>query len=133
WTNGPAQLGFGDGDEAHVINGGPSTNRYITTYFRRAFTVADASIYTNLFVRLLRDDGGVVYLNGTEVFRSNMPTNVITYTNLASLAIPAGDETTNFYHTNINVALLVTGTNLMAVEIHQINNTSSDLSFDLAL
>src|SRR5580765_637422 len=32
WTNGPAQLGFGDGDEAHVINGGPSTNRYITTY-----------------------------------------------------------------------------------------------------
>ena len=34
WASGPAQLGYGDGDEATVINGGPATNRLITTYFR---------------------------------------------------------------------------------------------------
>src|SRR6185295_3827599 len=84
WTNGPAQLGFGDSDERTTINGGPSTNRFLTIYFWRPFVLTDASLYTNLIVRLLRDDGGVVYLNGTEVFRSNMTNSgPITYTNLA--------------------------------------------------
>src|SRR5215212_9784075 len=51
WTNsGPAQLGFGDGDEATII----ASNRQATTYFRRNFDVPDASIYSNLLVRLLR-------------------------------------------------------------------------------
>ena len=43
---------------------------------------------------MLRDDGVVVYLNGTEVFRSNLPTGTIAYTTLASTAIGGGDETT---------------------------------------
>src|SRR5580765_2680479 len=34
WASGPTQLGFGDGDEAQIINGGPSGSRYPTTYFR---------------------------------------------------------------------------------------------------
>ncbi len=133
WTNGPAQLGFGDGDEARVINGGPSTARFITIYFRRAFLIEDASIFTNLFVRLLRDDGGVVYLNGVEIFRSNMPGGAITYTTLAPASVPAADETTNFYQTNVSVALLLAGTNVIAAEIHQNGVGSSDLSFDLEL
>src|SRR5262245_29382307 len=39
WNSGPAQLGYGDGDEATVVNGGPSNNRYVTTFFRRTFVV----------------------------------------------------------------------------------------------
>ncbi|HEY2952833.1 MAG TPA: Ig-like domain-containing protein, partial [Verrucomicrobiae bacterium] len=33
WASGPAQLGYGDGDEATVVNSGPTNNYYITTYF----------------------------------------------------------------------------------------------------
>src|SRR5437667_11946146 len=63
-----------------------------------------------------------------------MSNNVaITYTSLALSAVPPEDETTHFYATNVNSALLVTGTNVLAVEVHQVNNTSSDISFDAEL
>jgi hypothetical protein len=133
WPQGPAQLGYGDGDEATVVSFGPdAANKYITTYFRRAFNVPDASIYQTLTLRLLRDDGAVVYLNGTEVFRSNMPGGSIGYRTLASVAIGGADETT-FFQTSINPANLVSGNNVIAVEVHQANGTSTDVSFDLEL
>ena len=40
WSSGPAELGYGDGDENTVISFGPdSSNKYITSYFRHHFTV----------------------------------------------------------------------------------------------
>jgi hypothetical protein len=133
WSSGAAQLGFGDGDEATVINGGPTDARFPTTYFRRTFAVNNANRFTSLFVSVLRDDGAVVYLNGVEVFRSNMPQGPITFASLALGTVPPADESTNYYSTNVSLNLLGNGTNLMAVEVHQANATSSDLSFNLAL
>jgi len=114
WASGPAQLGYGDGDEATVVNGGPATNRLITTYFRHSFTNLAPAAVTNLAVRLLRDDGGVVYLNGTEIFRSNMPSNDITYLTFALGAVPPGDETSNFYAKAVEPVLLAPGPNVLA-------------------
>ena len=126
WAEGPAQLGFGDGDEATVV----ASNRQVTTYFRHVFTMAETNGLTNLTLCLLRDDGAVVWLNGSEVFRSNMPTGTVTHTTLASSSALPLDETTTFYATNANPALLRVGLNLLAVEVHQNAVTSSDLSFD---
>jgi hypothetical protein len=131
WSNGIAQLGYGDGDEVTLINGGPATNRFATTYFRHLFDVPNPGAVTNLVVRLLRDDGGIVYLNGTEVFRSNMPLGPVNYDTFALLVAP--DDGTEFHASPINPALLVSGPNVLAVEIHQANPTSSDVSFDLEL
>src|SRR5688572_22087221 len=39
WASGPAQLGFGDGDEATVVSFGNEINRFVTTYFRHVFGV----------------------------------------------------------------------------------------------
>lgn len=84
WSSGPAQLGYGDGDEATLVNSGPNPNdRFITTYFRRTFVVSDPASIARLNVRLLRDDGAVVHLNGTEVYRSNLPGGTIGYRTLA--------------------------------------------------
>src|SRR5439155_21294515 len=88
---------------------------------------------TNALARLLRDDGGVVYLNGTEVFRSNMPTGTIAYATLASSSALPQDETTNFYVKFIDPTVMRAGSNVVAVEIHQNAVTSSDISFDFAL
>lgn len=130
WKNGPAQLGYGDGDEATVVSFGPSsTNKYITTYFRHSFVISNASAFTNLTLRLVRDDGAVVYLNEMEVFRSNMPGGVVTNSTLASSSTP---EVSAFVRTNLNLGLQ-NGTNVVAVEVHQNSRTSSDLSFDLEL
>ncbi len=132
WAAGPAELGYGDGDEATVVSYGPSsTNKYITTYFRRSFTINAPEAWASLSLDLVRDDGAVVYLNGTEVFRSNMPTGAITYTTLASSAPaePIVHQITN----TVSPALFIEGTNVLAVEIHQAAVDSSDISFSLAV
>ncbi len=133
WASGPAQLGYGDGDEATVVSYGPDpNNKHVTTYFRKSFTVAAPAMFTSLTLSLLRDDGAVAYLNGTQVFRTNMPAGTITFTTLASAGIGGAEEST-FYQIGVNPALLQAGTNLLAVEVHQAAVTSSDISFDLQL
>ena len=55
WASGPAQLGYGDGDEATVVGFGPDpSHKYITTYFRHTFEVPDPTQVSNLVERLLR-------------------------------------------------------------------------------
>ncbi len=133
WASGPAQLGYGDGDEATVVSyGANATAKYLTTYMRRAFSVTDPTAYASLQLRVLRDDGAVVYLNGSEVFRTNMPAGTIGHTTPAAVAVTGADEAA-FVTAALSPALLVAGTNVIAVEVHQSDQTSSDLSFDLEL
>lgn len=133
WRSGHAQLGYGDGDEATVVGFGPDPNaRYITTYFRQSFTVADPAAVPGLRLGLLRDDGAVVYLNGTEVARSNMPAGTISAATPASTTVGGTDES-RYYPFTVDPRLLVSGRNTLAVEVHQVNASSSDLSFDLQL
>ncbi len=132
WTQGNAQLGYGDGDEATAIGFGSSSSRYVTYYFRRSFTVADVSSISALTLRYLRDDGCVIYVNGVEAVRSNLPTGTISYSTLATTAIGGIDETT-WLQTALSKSLLVNGTNVIAVEIHQQAASSTDVSFDLEL
>jgi hypothetical protein len=132
WNSGSAELGYGDGGESTVVNSGPSGSYYITTYFRHAFTVEPGSEFTTATLRVLRDDGVAVYLDGAEVFRNNLPVTTLAYTTPASSALGGADETT-FVETSLNVALLAEGDHVLAVEIHQSSGTSSDISFDLEL
>jgi len=133
WSSGPAQLGYGDGDEATVIPYGPNpSNKYPCYYFRHSFNLADPGAVEALTLSVIRDDGCVVYLNGTEVARSNMPLGTITYNTWASGTTGGGDENT-WYEFTVSPSLLVAGTNVVAVEVHQVSGTSSDLSFDLRL
>ena len=133
WSSGDAELGYGDGDEVTTVSYGANLfNKHITTYFRKAFIYeGDVSSPLQCVVRLRRDDGAVVYLNGEEIFRSNMPDGIIDFNTLASDAAGGSDES------NLNtVALQLTllgGENVIAVEIHQISATSTDISFDLSL
>lgn len=63
-----------------MVSFGPdSGNKYIITYFRHDFTVANPAAYGSLDLNVLRDDGAAVYLNDVEVFRTNMPEGLIDY------------------------------------------------------
>ncbi|HMJ64677.1 MAG TPA: hypothetical protein VK615_04940 [Candidatus Binatia bacterium] len=130
WPGGNAQFGYGEQDEATLVRGGPTYGIY-THYFQHKFVVARAADYTNLVVNVLRDDGVVVYLNGQEVFRMNMPPGTITRQTEASNQVMGSDESF-FFPTNVNAALLINGTNTLAVELHQTTG-SGDGSFDLSL
>ena len=140
WSNGVAQLGFGDSpvDETTLIRRtNASGGVIITFYFRQKFVVPNPALFTNLSMWMLRDDGGVVYINGTDAYRSpSMPQQptAITYLTVAtnqSIANAPADNSIDT--TNLSPSLLVAGTNILAVEIHQHDNTSSDISFDFAL
>jgi len=131
WSNGAAELGYGDGDEATVVSYGPNqNNKYITTYFRKEFLITNAASYRALELRTDVDDGAVVYINGTEVFRRGLPNGAITYTTLATDVIEGSNEA------RVDIILadeLVDGTNIIAVEVHQNTITSSDVSFNLEM
>jgi hypothetical protein len=132
WKVGNAELGYGDGGEATVVGYGPSVNnKYITTYFRKAFNATNVSSFTGVELSLIRDDGVVVYLNGTEIYRNNMPGGVINYNTLAPTYIDDGAESAWIVANLANT--LINGTNVMAVEIHQDAGNSSDISFNLKL
>ncbi len=130
WASGPAELGYGDGDEATVVSFGPDAeNKFVTTYFRHTFSVANPAAISNLLMRVKRDDGVILYLNGTEVFRDNLPAGPVSHTTFALTAFD--DE--SFLASNPAASLLVAGNNVIAAEIHQGNTNSSDISFDLEL
>ena len=140
WGTGPAMLG---GDSITDISGesiativdiGPSGNRYPSVYFRKSFTVTDASSFIRLTTSVKRDDGAILYLNGREIGRSNMPAGTATYSTLAS-AGQSGSNESNVYAIDYPLAPgdLAEGINILAVEVHQSSPGSGDLGLDVRL
>jgi hypothetical protein len=133
WQSGAGPLGYGNGTVVTTVSYGPdAAKKYITTYFRHGFTVADPSTMTSLNLRLRRDDGAVVYLNGVEVVRSNMPAGAITSQTKASTTVNGGDANV-YFDFSLDPSLLISGNNTLAVEIHQSTAGSADIIFDLGL
>ncbi len=133
WKQGAAPLGFGD------LNGlQPTTvvanNRQTTTYFRHAFVVTNASLFTQLGLSLQRDDGALVWLNNVELWRQNLPTGIPILPSTEASAVAGGTEESQWWTTNVLSTALQSGTNLLAIEVHQFGpQTSSDLGLDFSL
>lgn len=133
WAQRYAQLGYGDGDETSIVSYGPNpTSKYITTYFRKQFELNDPSEFSWFTMNLRRDDGAVVYVNGIEVFRNNLPVppSIIEYN---TLAVAASDDGNIVQTQFLYSSMFSSGTNVIAVEIHQSDATSADITFDLEL
>lgn len=118
-----------------------------TIYFRKHFNVAvSPSSITSLVLKTYLDDAAAIYFNGTLVYSIGMPTNVpITYSTYSNYCTPVGgctipngrsvgdavEETFTLPQTAINA--LVQGDNVIAVEVHQVNNTSTDIVWGATL
>ncbi|MBK7824133.1 metallophosphoesterase [Nannocystis sp.] len=134
WPEGAAPLGYGAGGEGTTLPGGASPVKPMTTYLRHRFSVGDGSFAEGdpLRLRLAVDDGAVVYLNGVEVYRINLPEGPIVAATRAGLAV-SNWFTPRMSETLIDGAALVVGENVLAVELHQHYAFSSDLRLDLEL
>ncbi|MCB1098752.1 MAG: lamin tail domain-containing protein [Verrucomicrobiae bacterium] len=101
----------------------------IAYYFRHSFNFDGDPAATTLALQTFYDDGLVVYLNGVEVFREEMPAGAPTSTTLASSSVEPelSDPIT------IPAAALVKGANVIAVEVHQSSAGSSDMAFGATL
>ena len=132
WSTGTAKLGYGDVVDATTVNFGPDpNNKYTTTYFRHSFVMSNNVNFTNLNFRLTAVDSADVWLNGAELFRTNLPAGSISYTNLATNSV-TGFSSYIFYPKNIIGSNLPAGI-LSRVEIHPAFPTNSALGFDMEL
>lgn len=126
WKTGQAELGYGEGDENTIISFGPDAgNKHITYYFRKKFTINNTTGLTDAQASIKVDDGAIVYCNGVEVFRYNLPSGTIQNNTLA-LQNATENVMINF---TIPAQHFQNGNNVIAVEVHQISGTSSDVSF----
>ena len=125
WLAGPSGIGFGDGDDATVLD--DMEDRYLAVYCRRVFEVNNPGIVGELEFSIDYDDGFVAYLNGSEVARSeNMgaPGSPVTRNSRPDSGHEAGDPEVFF----LSPALLRAGANVLAVEVHNSSVGSGDLS-----
>jgi chitodextrinase len=127
WGLGDAELGFGDGGESTALVPGA-----MTYYFRKTVAVPASEVVVDARLRLLRDDGAVVYVNGQEAYRTNMPAGPVSATTQA-LETVAGSDESRWFEAAVDPALFQPGSNVIAVEVHQRSLGSSDVSFDLAM
>ncbi len=109
---------------------------FSTYYFRTHFPLPGSPAGASLIVSNFLDDGAVFYLNGTEIHRAFMPAAAIGYTTLASsYNCPSGDADCSYVFTvagNLMTNLL-SGDNVLAVEMHNYVAGSPDITFGSAL
>ncbi len=129
WSSGPSPLGYGDTHATTVSYGADGEDKHPTTYFRLQLEV-DPALLAGARAATLEiqvDDGALVWLNGEEVVRQNMPDGEIAWADYASASTSDESAWTSYA---IDAELLTERT-VLAVEVHQANGSSSDLQLDL--
>ena len=132
WPRGPGLFGFETAAlPAPGIRTGFANSQQLTYYLRTKFTYTGSLKSATITIDQILDDGAVYYLNGQEIGRSGMPTGTVTFTTVAGRTV--SDATEELAVITAGGSALVNGTNVLAVEVHQINRTSSDLVFGMRL
>ena len=128
WSSGKGQLGYGDNDENTVLFK-PSA-RYPSVYFRKKITLDAAP--NSAALKLIYDDGAVVWINGTQVYSINAGYGAA-YGAWASAESDENDKESMQILQPAGKGPLKKGDNIIAVMLKQVGPTSSDISFDMAL
>ncbi len=133
WKHGPAPLGYGDeGCNTALGYGDDPELKHTTAYFRHPFQVPNPAGLAELVLLIRADDGFVIYLNGKEVARNNLPDGSVNFGSRATIAF-GGLQERLFRRFVLPARHLVVGRNVLAVEVHQATPWSSDLFLDLVL
>jgi hypothetical protein len=127
WRRGASPFGYGDGDEETALT--PNRLSYV---FRKGFDVSNPASYGSLKLVAARDDGLVVWLNGVEVWRDNMPDGSSDNTTSAATCA-AGLGETDEREATVPPSLLVSGRNVLAVSLHNCSEASSDARLAIEL
>lgn len=127
WQTGAGGIGYGDSDDATI-----TANGTVSVYMRKTFTVTDTSALKEAILNIDYDDGFVAYLNGTEIARSGLTGVPPAYNESATdhEAVMYNNGLPEAYTIGYNTlkTLIIQGTNVLAVEVHNASSFSSDLS-----
>lgn len=129
WAKGAGGIGYGDGDDATIIS------RVSSVYIRKKFAVTEADKIVSLVLFIDFDDAFVAYLNGNEIARANIGTPGVrpSYNQYAGncdaeAQLPGGGIPAKFLLGSAQLAYLKSGENVLAIQVHDCNATSSDMS-----
>ncbi|MGN6743892.1 MAG: delta-60 repeat domain-containing protein, partial [Amnibacterium sp.] len=129
WSTGAAPLGWGDASIATVLPG--SAPRPLTAYYRDSVTVKDPASLGTVTLTTRADDGVVLYVNGVEVGRANMPSGTVTNGTYASSAVTTANAVGKPVTFTVPASRFTSGTNVLAAEVHSNYKSTSSSSFDL--
>ena len=127
WLNGPSGFGYGDGDDATEVP------QVMSVFVRKMFQVESVDNIAALVLHVDYDDAFVAYLNGDEIARANIgtPGVVPNYDEGAYVWREAEMYTGGLperYEIDSESGLLTNGENVLAIQVHNYNTTSSDMS-----
>ena len=133
FSNAPAPFTYGESYPNGTLLD-DMINNYTCFFLRRSFTVTNLAQIASLRLGAKVDDGFVVWINGAEVQRVNMPEapgSPVTITNLANGATEPVPFV--FYNFTGVGGYLVNGANTLAVQVFNTSLGSSDIVFDASL
>lgn len=126
WMSGPAQLGYGEDDEATQLT--DADPNYTSAYFRTIIDLPVDGDFVAAELTALYDDGIAVWVNGQQVFGVNVDDG----TDYAAWA-SAQSEDNEVSGGEIDASLFVPGQNVVTAIVKQSSGGSSDLSFELQM
>jgi len=127
WASGPSGFGYGDGDDATVVD------PVMSLYVRHEFNVSNLESILKIVLHVDYDDGFVAYINGEEIARANIgspgipPAHDQGADSWREAEIYQGGEPDE-YLIDAAESLLENGTNVLALQVHNFNLESSDLT-----
>ena len=127
WSTGPSGFGYGDNDD------NTNLGQIISVFARKTFQIDDPTMITKALFHIDYDDGYIAYLNGEEFSRRNMGApNTQVYYNETTTGLHEAEIYSGGFPEGISIDLnefpIVSGDNILAVEVHNYNTSSSDLS-----
>lgn len=136
WLTGIAPFGLGEPTLA-TTNLSDARNKYSTVFLRKTFTV-DGPSPSSAILRLLYDDGAIVWLNGTEIFRTpSVAPGVIDYLgNTTGGDSAIGNHEEDGYEEFLipgTATLFQEGENVLAVQLFNRSLGNSDFLIDAVL
>lgn len=133
WSTGIGGFGYEDGDDNTIIP------QCISVFIRTQFELIDTSTISFGLLHADYDDGFVAYINGVEVARSNfgtagIPPDYDETSDFHEAEWYQGGVPTNYLLTNPDFkSLIIEGTNTLAVQIHNQDISSSDMTSNFFL
>ncbi len=123
WIEGQGDLAIGYGDARVRTELADMRGAYLSVYVRIPFRVgSELGAVTRLLLSVAYDDGYAAYLNGREIGRFGLPSGPLHSQTPATLKrVEAANAVFD-----VDPALLVEGINLLAFELHNASQTSSD-------
>ena len=131
WDSGVATFYYGDPFSGTALN--DMQNTYSSVFLRREFALSNPADIESLTLTAACDDGFICWINGTEAMRFNVPEGEIPYDGFASGAVAPDPAVFNDYPVPNPRSLLVSGRNVIAVQLLNANLGSSDIVWEATL